>query len=191
LNGHIQQLAARLRSLFCPGDFQKRNGDGGIQVKTRYGRVLEKKEAFPYGFMAKAKRGRAFVLFPGGNVEGFEILPLLKDDAIRPPELEEGDAALYTGSGGWVIAREGGAVELYGKGSGGLVKVGELQLQLKKMTARIDGVINALVNSTTAAQDGGASYKTQITAALNLLADKEDFSALASESVFHGTGAAG
>jgi hypothetical protein len=71
------------------------------------------------------------------------------------------------------------------------VKVEELQLQLGRMTARIDGVINALVNSTAAAQDGGASYKTQIVAALNLLSDKEDFTALASESVFHGTGAAG
>jgi hypothetical protein len=51
LNGQIKQLAARLRSLFCSGGFQKRTDDGGIQVKTRCGRVLEKPEAFPYGFI--------------------------------------------------------------------------------------------------------------------------------------------
>jgi phage gp45-like len=188
LSGQIKLLAARLRNLFCVGDFQKRNDDGGIQVKTHNGRVLDKREAFPYGFIAKAKSGRALVFCQGGNVDGFEILPLLKDTALTPPELEEGDAALYTGNGGWVIVREGGAVELYGKDAGGLVKVEELQLQLGRMTARIDGIINALANSTTAAQDGGAAYKTQIVAALNLLMDKEDFTGLASEKVFHGTG---
>jgi hypothetical protein len=191
LNEQIRLLAARLRNLFCVSDFQKRSDDGGIQVKTHNGRVLEKQEAFPYGFIAKAKRGRTLVFCQGGNFDSFEILPLLKDNDVTPPELEDGDAALYTGNGGWVIVREGGSVELFGKDAGGLVKVKELQRQLGRMTARIDGIINALANSTTAAQDGGASYKTQIVVALNLLAEKEDFTGLASEKVFHGTGAAG
>jgi phage gp45-like len=189
LSGNIlKQLGAKIRNLFSVADFQKRYDDGKLQVKTLSGRVLEKKEAFPYGFAAKAKDGRVLVFCQGGDFNGFEILPLIAGDKVKPPELEEGDAALYTESGGWIVVREKGEVELFGTDAGGVVKAGELKTQLDKLTARVDGIIDALNNSPTAAQDGGSTYKAAVVAALALLINKEDFSNLESEKVLHGTG---
>jgi phage gp45-like len=184
----IRELAAKLRNLFTVGEFQKRYTGGKIQIKTRNARVIEKKESFPYGFYAKAKNGKAFVICQGGNLDGFEIFPLCPGDDVTPPELEEGDAALYTASGGWVICRDSGTVELSGTGYGGVVKAPELQTQLAKLTARLDGVILALQNSPTTALDGGAAYKAAVAAALALLVNRENFSTIASDTVLHGAG---
>jgi phage gp45-like len=184
----LKQLSVKVRNLFSIGVFQQRRDDGKIQVKTISGRAIEKRESFPYGFSAKAKTGRVLVLCQGGGFGGFEIMPLIADDAIKPPKLEEGDAALYTESGGWVVARDDGTVELCGKGEGGIVKARELESQLNKLSRRVDGIMNALKNSQTGSQDGGATYKTQIAAALAALSDKENFSNLESEKVMHGTG---
>jgi hypothetical protein len=121
----IKQLAARIRNIFSLGEFQKRYADGKIQVKTVFGRVIEKKEAFPYGFRAKAKKGNVLVLCQGGNFDGFEILPVL--DYEGGPDLEEGDAALYTASGVSVICRDEGGVEIQGKlGSVTIDKTGKI-----------------------------------------------------------------
>jgi len=188
-NTLIKQLIAKVRNLFSLADFQKRyDDDGKVQVKTFSGRVLENKEHFPYGFTAKAKNGKALVFCPGGNFNGFVIMPFAADDNVCPPKLEEGDAALYTAGGGFVITRENGTVELFGQDAGGIVKAKELKSQLDKLTARVDGIIDALKNSQTAAQDGGATYKAQIAAVLTALVNKEDFSNLESEKVLHGTG---
>jgi phage gp45-like len=188
VNSLFSLINARIRNLFSVADFQKRYDDGRLQVKTLSGRVLEQKESFPYGFAAKAKTGKALVFCQGGNFNGFEILPLTANDDVCLPKLKEGDSALYTQSGGWIIARENGTVELFGIDAGGIVKAAELKSQLNKLSARVDGVINALKNSQTAVQDGGATYKAQIVAALAALVDKEDFSNLESEKVLHGTG---
>jgi outer membrane protein assembly factor BamB len=121
----IRELSARQRNLFVVGEFQKRYDDGKIQVKTHNDRVVEKKEAFPYGFYAKAKGGRAFVFSQGGNLDGFEIFPVQPGDKIEPPELEEGDTALYTGEGSWIILREAGGIEINAKASGNITITGE------------------------------------------------------------------
>jgi hypothetical protein len=180
----LEQLSARMRNLFSTGELKSRYEDGKIQVETAAGRVLEKKEAHPYGFKAKAKK--VFVFCPGGNFDSFELLPVVDYDG--GPELKEGDAALYTASGGWVICREDGTVELFGKDFGGVIKVAELRSQLTKLSARVDGIMGALKNSPTGASDGGAAYKTAIVTALNSLINKEDFSSIASDKVFHGSG---
>jgi phage gp45-like len=186
MTGGIKQLAARIRNIFSLGEFQKRYDDGKIQVKTIFGRTIEKREAFPYGFRAKAKKGKVLVLCQGGNFDGFEVFPVL--DYEGGPELKEGDAAIYTESGGWIIARNDGTVELFGKDYGGIIKEQELQDQLAKLTARLDGVMNALKNSPTELGDGGAVYKAAVVTALNALIYKENFSNIASDKVFHGTG---
>jgi phage gp45-like len=113
MNNGIKQLAARMRNLFSLGEFQKRYADGTVQVKTVFDRVIEKKEAFPYGFKSKAKKGKVLVLCQGGNFDGFEILPVL--DYEGGPELENGDAALYTASGVLMICRDDGGAEIQGK----------------------------------------------------------------------------
>jgi len=181
-----EQLSARIRNLHSTGEFKKRYDDGTVQVETASGRVVEKKEAYPYGFQAKAKKGKVFVLCQGGNYDSFEILPVIDYDG--GPALDEGDAALYTKSGGWIVCRDSGEIELYGKDFGGIIKVDELKGQLAKLTARVDGIMSALQNSPTAPNDGGSTYKGAIVTALNLLSAKEDFSNIASDKVFHGSG---
>jgi phage gp45-like len=184
----IASLAARLRNLFSPADFQKRYGDGKIQVKTYNGRVIEKMESFPYGFFAKAKKGKVLVFCQGGNLDGVEVLPVRAARDVTIPELQEGDAALYSDAAGRVVCRVGGTVELNGKDNGGVIKAQDLKTELNKLTARVDGIMNALKNSATAVQDGGAAYKTQIVTALSMLQDKENFSGIESEKVLHGNG---
>jgi phage gp45-like len=110
-----RQLAAKIRNLFSPGDLKKRNAGGSIRVETVYGAPLEKKEAFPYGFKAKAKKGKVLILCRGGNFDGFEILPVLDYDG--GPPLEEGDTAIYSGDGGWIICRDKGAIEIQAAGT--------------------------------------------------------------------------
>jgi phage gp45-like len=115
----MREFASKIRNLFSTGELQKRyDDDGRARVMTHTERVLEKPEAFPYGFYAKAKRGRVLVFCQGGNYNDYEILPVLKAGDVPAPELREGDAALYTGEGGCVIVREAGGVEVYAKGEG-------------------------------------------------------------------------
>ena len=181
---NLKQISSQLRNIFSFGFFQKRYADGVIQVKTIYGHILEKKESFPYGFRAKAKKGKVFVLCQGGNLGGFELLPVI--DTGDGPELNDGDAALYTEDGGHIICRDGGTVEINGDDNGGLVIAGELQTQLAKLTSRVDGIMAALQNSPTVPLDGGAAYKTGIASALSAIVDKENFGAIASKKVLHG-----
>lgn len=60
----------------------------------------------------------------------------------------------------------------------------ELQTQLNKCKARIDTIINALKSSAVAPQDGGATYKTNITAALSGLT-AEDYSKIIDNKIKH------
>lgn len=182
---HFSLLGAKLKNIFSVSELKKRYEDGKIQVATAAGETFEKREAHPYGFKAIAKKGTVFIFCKGGNFDNYELLPVVDYEG---PELQEGDAALYTESGGYIICRENGEVELDGKNYGGVIKVDELRTQLDKLTARVDGIMNALKNSATAAQDGGATYKAAIIVALNLLIDKENFFNIASNKVFHGNG---
>lgn len=126
MNGAIKDLGARIRNLFSTGVLSKRYTEGGrVQAETHTGRVLEKAEAFPYGFIAKAKSGRVLVFCQGGNYNDFEIFPVLKADDVTAPELEDGDAALYTGEGSRIVLREAGGVEITLKGKGKLKIIGE------------------------------------------------------------------
>ena len=188
MTASIREMGARVRNLFQAGEMRRRYDNGRVQVQTRNDMVVEGPESFPYGFAAKAKGGRAMVLCRDGDATGFEILPLLPGEGVTPPRLKDGDAALYTESGGRVVCRDGGTVELNGADAGGVVKAGELRDELGKMTARIDAIINALRDSPTAPQDGGATYKAAIAAALSAVTDVENFADIESGEVMHGTG---
>jgi hypothetical protein len=69
--------------------------------------------------------------------------------------------------------------------NGGLTNTPKLKAQLDKLTARVDTIINALQNSQTAAQDGGLSYKTGITAILSTISNKENFAQIEDNNVKH------
>lgn len=68
---------------------------------------------------------------------------------------------------------------------GGLTKTQELKTQLDKVTARIDGIIDAINNGVPSpgAADGGAALQTSIKAALALLVNVEDFSNIENEKI--------
>lgn len=84
-----------------------------------------------------------------------------------------------------VMVEEVEEVIIRGGENGGLIKIGELVENLDKMTKRIDGIIEAIKNSTPVAQDGGASMKASIVASLNTLTEKEDFSKIENEKIRH------
>lgn len=182
----LSQLAAKIKNLFFTGQFSKRNDDGSIQVKTKYGRVIEAKESFPYGFFAKAKTGTVTIICTGGSLDAIKILPV--ESVENAPELKDGDTAIYTEGGSFIICREDGTIEINGDDLGGIVKAEELKTQLAKQTARIDGIINAISNAVIAPQDGGAIFKANIVLALQGLQDKENFEKIESDKVTHGTG---
>jgi len=69
---------------------------------------------------------------------------------------------------------------------GGLVKIEELVKNLDKLTARVDGIIDAIKNGVPIPTDGGAGLQTTIKAALALLVDKEDFTTIENENIKHG-----
>lgn len=185
---NIGDIAAKIRNIFMPGEFSKRNDDGSLQITTAYGRIIDNvKPSYPYGFFSKAEKGKVTVLCAGGNLDAVRVLPL--EDSEYAPELKDGDTAIYTSGGSFVICRKDGTVELNGKQNGGVIKTTELKTQLSVLTARVDGIYNALKNAPTAAQDGGASFKSGIVSFLSAITQKEDFSNIESDKVLHGTGA--
>ena len=60
----------------------------------------------------------------------------------------------------------------------------ELKKQLITMSARIDGIINAITSSAVAPQDGGATYKGNMSAIVSAL-QKEDFSNMIDDKIKH------
>lgn len=181
-------LAARIRNIFMPGEFTKRNSDGSLQVTTAYGRVIDNVEpVYPYGFSSKAEKGTVTVLCAGGNLDAIRVLPV--ECVENAPELKDGDAAIYSSGGSLIVCRKDGTVELNGTQSGGVIKAIELKTQLAKLTARVDTVYAALQGSPVAKMDGGETYKAAITAVLSAVQQKEDFSNIESDKVMHGIGA--
>jgi len=57
------------------------------------------------------------------------------------------------------------------------IEVNDFKTQIDKMSARIDGIINAIKNGVATPQDGGAALQQTIVA--QLPTDKEDFNTLA------------
>ena len=60
----------------------------------------------------------------------------------------------------------------------------DLQKQLNTMSARIDGIIQAITTAGVAPEDGGATYKTNMSALVSALA-KEDFSKIIDNKIKH------
>lgn len=181
------EITSRIRNLFQPAQLVKRNDDGTVQVRTSYNRTIDNlSESFPYGFFAKAKKGSITVLCAGGNLDAIRILPA--ESVSGAPKLNEGDAAVYSSGGSFVVCRDDGTIEINGAENGGLIAAQELKKQLAVMTARIDAMYTALRISPTAKMDGGETYKAGVTAVLAAVVQKEDFSNIESNKVFHGKG---
>jgi phage gp45-like len=186
---NIKEIAAKLHNLLCLSDFQRRYEDGKIQIKTHNGKVLEGNEAFPYGFSAKAKHGKVLVVCQGGNLDSFELSPILQSQEVHLPTLAEGDVALYTEAGGWVVCRNTGTLELNGTDNGGIVKVQELQTQLQKNNQILNILLEVFRGTPISEAGNGNPSSLQATLAEALaFAQVGDFSNIASSRVLHGNG---
>lgn len=75
-------------------------------------------------------------------------------------------------------------VSIWNGGSETTANATELQKQLNLNKARTDAIIKALTSSAVAPQDGGATYKTNITAALSGLTS-EDYSNMIDDKIKH------
>ena len=182
---NLSELYAKIRNVFNFGVLKKRD-DKTVTVETEFCRTIEAGELFPYGFFAKAKSGKAVVLSQGGNAGSYIVLPICSIDGA--PELKDGDATRWSEDGGFVIVHSDKTVELNGTDFGGLIKIEELKKELAKMTARIDGIINAVKTAAVSPQDGGATFKANMVASLETLVNKENFSQIENKKVQHGQG---
>ena len=58
------------------------------------------------------------------------------------------------------------------------IEINDFKTQLNKLSARVDGIINAIKNGVCLKQDGGESLQKTIVTALPTSEDKEDFNTL-------------
>lgn len=89
--------------------------------------------------------------------------------------------------GDMVFQMDSTGIVMNGGNNGGLVKVDELKTQLDKLSARVDGIIDAfnLLPTDFVAQDGGSAAFGLVNTALTLLTNVEDFGDLANPDVKH------
>lgn len=107
----LGDLAARIRNLFQPAEFVKRNDDGSVQIKTAYNRTIDNlEESFPYGLKSKATKGQVTVFCAGGSLDAVRILPV--ENVEDAPELDEGDVALWCEGGAHVLLKADGKIEI-------------------------------------------------------------------------------
>ena len=129
---------------------------------------------------------------PYGNINMCGILIREEgDDNVKTTVSinENGDISIETE--GNISATSDKTITFDGDGYGGLCKTQELKTQLDRLSARVDNIIDALENSGTAAEDGGATYKAGIKTIIDTYSElnpKEDFSQIESDKVKHGDG---
>ncbi len=183
----IAALVAKIKNLFATGSLTRRDDDS-IQTTTTYGRTVEGRESFPYGFAARAPEGTVLVLFEGGDVERPVILPTRAVDGI--PVLEIGDSALWTKAGGWIVARNAGTVELFGTDEGGIPRAAELKAQLDKNSGILQALLSVVGGAPIPEPGNSSASAFQATLATAFQGKTPGvFDSIASEKVLHGTGA--
>jgi hypothetical protein len=113
------------------------------------------------------------------SVKGFVLIPSVSSTVLVGRIDEKGDVLVLIAATSVekIIMREGN--------NGGLINISGLVSNLNKLTARVDGIIDAIKNGVVVAQDGGANLKTTIVTALNLLTDKENFSDIEDGTILH------
>ena len=84
-----------------------------------------------------------------------------------------------------LYANEAELIEFNQGLNGGLANTPELKTQLEKLTARVDGIIDAIKNGVPGASDGGAALLTSIKTGLASITDKEDFSEIEDSKITH------
>lgn len=126
---------------------------------------------------------------PYGNVNMCGIL--IKDESDDNVKTtitinEEGAISVETASD--VSVKSDTKIMFDGDSFGGLCKTQELKSQLDILTGRLDSVVNGIKNASVTPEDGGATFKAGIVASISAYTQKEDFSNIESDKVFHGDG---
>lgn len=184
----LSALAAHLRTIVSPGARITWRDGSTVQVTTRHGRVAEGAEQFPYGFAAKGNDGTVLVLFEGGDVRRPVIMPVSSSDGA--PDLNDGDAALWSKNGGWVVVRSDGTTELAGKSYGGLIKIEALTQELQKNSTILQAILT-VVSTPVNEPDTGNPSAFQTAFAASLAGQTPgSWDAIENEKVLHGDGTA-
>lgn len=86
-----------------------------------------------------------------------------------------------------LYANEAELIEFNQGLNGGFANTPELKTQLEKLTARVDGIIDAINNATvsTAGPDAGAVLLANMKLGLASITDKEDFSEIEDSKITH------
>ncbi len=84
-----------------------------------------------------------------------------------------------------LYANEAELIEFNQGLNGGVANTPELKMQLEKLTARVDGIIDAINNGVPGSSDGGAALLTSIKLGLSSITDKEDFSEIEDSKITH------
>lgn len=85
-----------------------------------------------------------------------------------------------------ISASEVETITIHGGNNGGLTITPELVTQLDKLSARVDGIMDALNNALPGTTpDAGAVLLTSIKTALALIVDNEDFSNIENDKITH------
>lgn len=138
--------------------------------------VFERKpEAFDFAQSAYSVENMCAILVKDESDENVKTTVSIK---------QNGDIKIQTD--GDIDASSKKTITMDGDNFGGLCKTPELVKQLGYLTTRVDTIINALSNSATGSQDGGAAYKTGITSILETIKNKEDFSQIENDNIKHG-----
>lgn len=123
------------------------------------------------------------------DLEFFDVMLGLGGDLIKPKlnskclcgVAENQEAAAFI-----IYCEEVDERWINGEDNGGLTITPELKLQLEKLTARVDGIIDAIDNGVPVAGDGGVALQNTIKVALAALVDKESFDNIENTKVKHG-----
>jgi hypothetical protein len=119
--------------------------------------------------------------------KGFVLYP--KDNSVvMVGRMKKDDSDLYVALFGEIesIEIDATATIVFNQGeNGGLTITPELKKQLEKLTARVDGIIDAIKNGKVATDQSGAALLTSFIAGVTSIVDKEDFSAIENEKIKH------
>lgn len=114
----------------------------------------------------------------GNHQEGIVIRPAV-DSSVILSRLDNSDELFVS------MFSAVDSIVIDGGSNGGLVITPELRTQLGKLTARVDGIMDAINNGVPGSADGGAALLTSIKTGLATITDVEDFTAIENEKIKH------
>lgn len=125
------------------------------------------------------------------DLEVYDVLLGLGGDLVKPKLNSKclcGIAENQEGAAFILYCEEVEERWINGGGNGGLTITPLLVEQLDKLTARVDGIINAINNGIPAggSSDGGTALLASIVGGLTAIVDKEDFTNIENTKVKHG-----